>query len=199
MDSVSSHACGAAQLNARMRGISWRSNMALMGLASVIVQLNTASMTLPPAGNSVDATSVMTALSIANTTFTNVTLSLYTAGGTWTYVMNFTYVDGFSVSHNIELKLVHTPGASTAVYSGLLTYGITEKFNGGNCPGSDPKDITYIGTLKYTRNSLSDMVLIQRGGQYCGTGGYASLATFESNGQLDPAGKWNSSAATGRC
>ncbi len=199
VDSASDHACGAAQLNARMRGISWRSNMALMGLASVIGQLNTAGVALPSAddSNSVDATTVMNALSIAGTTFTSVTLSLDTTGAIWTYVMNFTYVDGSSISHDIELKLVHTPGTSTSVYSGLLTYGITDVFNGGNCPGTDPKNITHIGTLKYTRTGLSDIALTQRSGQYCGIGGFASLATFKGDGQLDPAGKWNSSAETG--
>ncbi len=196
VDSATGHACSAAELNSRMRGISWRSNMALMGLASVIGQLNANSTALPSANSSVDATLVMNNLSITGVTFTSVTLALDSTGGIWTYVMDFTYVDASSVSHAIEIKLVHTPGG-TGAYSGILTYGIGDTFNGGNCPGTGAKNITHIGTLKYTRTSLSDMVLIHRSGQYCGSGSYATLATFESDGNLDPSGKWNTSAGTG--
>lgn len=192
-DAATGHACAAAELNSRMRGISWRSNMALMGLASVIGELNSAGTALPTAGNTVDATTVMNTLSIVGLTFNSVTLALDATGSTWTYVMNFDYVDGSSISHDIEITLTHTPGASTGIYSGLLTYGIGEVFNGGNCPGANPKNVTHIGTLKYTRNGITDMDLVHRSGQYCGQGSATTLATFASDGQLDPAGKWNGS------
>jgi len=107
--------------------------------------------------------------------------------------MDFTYVDESSVSHDIAIKLIHTPGTTSAEYSGLLTYAVGDLFTGGNCTGADPKDVTHIGTLKYTRASFSDMELIQRSGQYCGHGAYTTLASFGSDGQLDPAGKWDGS------
>lgn len=192
-DATTGHACAAAELNSRMRGIGWRSNMALMGLASMIEQLTSSSTALPTAGNTVDATTLMNGLGVSSVTFTNASLSLDATGSIWTYVMDFTYVDGSSVSHDISIKLVHTPGASSAAYSGLLTYAVGDLFTGGNCPGTGSKNVTHIGTLKYTRASLSDMVLIHRSGQYCGHGDYTTLASFQSDGQLDPAGKWDGS------
>lgn len=192
-DATTGHACAAAQLTARMRGVSWRSNMALMGLASMLGQMISDGISAPSAGDTVDLTTSMSGLGISNVTFSTASLSLDATGTMWTYLLNFSYIDGSSISHDIELKLQHTPGTSSAQYSGMLTYAVGNTFNGGNCPGADPKDVTLIGTLKYTRDGLTDMELIHRSGQYCGHGPSSTLASFDSDNLLDPNGKWDGS------
>jgi len=64
-DATSGHACAAAELNSRMRGIGWRSNMALMGLASMIEELTASATALPSAGGTVDATTLMNGLGVS--------------------------------------------------------------------------------------------------------------------------------------
>ena len=196
-DTTTGDTCAAAQLNSRMSGVSWRSNMALMGLASMVGEMDRTGVSLPSAGGSVDNTALMNTLSISGVNFTSAVLSLDSANTVWSYTLNFDYTDSSSVIHPIEISLTHTPGSSTAIYSGLLSYSIGEKFNGGNCPGTGSRDVTQIGTLAYTRSGLKEMDLIQRHGQYCGSGSAASLASYDTSGLLDPAGKWDSSASTG--
>lgn len=118
IDAATGHACAAAQLNARLRGVSWRSNMALMGLASMIGQMITDGISFPSAGNTVDVTALMNSLGVTDVTFSTASLSLDTPGTTWTYLLNFTYIDPSSISHDIEVKLQHTPGTTSNQYWG---------------------------------------------------------------------------------
>jgi len=150
-----------------MEAISRRSNEALAGLATMLCELYAAGFALPTAGKTVDLLSRMNARGVPNTTFTIATLGLDTAG-TYSYTLAFNYTDSSSITHSIRIELKHTPGSSSDNHNGLLTYLIGNKFNGGNCPGPDPKDVTTIGTLKYTRNGPTSIAVKHRQGQYCG-------------------------------
>lgn len=190
-------ACAAEELNKRMDAAGWRTNMALMGLAAMLGEMSRAGISVPAAGGSVDVTSTMNAIGLADVTFSEAVISRDTAGNTWSYVMRLTFTDASGNPHEIVIKLDHTAGASSSVYDGLLTYAVQDTFNGGNCPSSgaptDPKDVTLVGTLKYSSSGTGMVDLVHRSGQYCGHGDYATLAGFQTDGQLDPAVTWDGS------
>jgi hypothetical protein len=97
------------------------------------------------------------------------------------------------------MSMSHAAGTSTS-YSGLLTYAITGSNTGGNCPLTTT---TLVGTLKYLRNSSTDLNMSHRSGQYCGSGTAAGTlasdrgATFESDGQLNPSSTYNGGTQKG--
>ena len=189
------HACAAAELDARMSDVTERTNTALMTLASMINVASGAGKSLPSAGSSLDLTADMnTALSggPASLSFATATIEQSATGGVWTYTVRFSFVDGTSLSHNAEIKMTHTPGASSKQYDGLLTYAVTR---GTVLPRNCPSFNVDVGTLKYSRTSLTAATLVQREGNYCGAGTATDLANsvakFSSDGQLDPADKWD--------
>jgi hypothetical protein len=193
-DSSTGHVCASAQLDARMDGISQRTNTGLMTLVSLINVASTAGKALPAAGSSLSLISEMnTAFSASGLTFTTATVA-QSSTSVWTYTVQFSFTDASSLSHNAEIKLTHTPGTDSTHYSGLLTYAVTRGIvNMLNCPGTSGGTVD-VGTLKYTRSGRTSANLVHREGNYCGAGTPSSLATsvadFSSDGQLDPAGKW---------
>ncbi len=186
-DTTTGDACAAAQLNARQDGVSMRANMALSGLAGLVRQAYASGKGLPTAGSAVDLTAEMNAVGIPSTTFSQAALQLDGASTVWTMLLNFSYTDSSGASHTIAAKLEHTPGGSKTVYSGLLTWSVTQTFNGGNC-GSGANPVTRVGTLKYGRSSATAMTTSMRQGQYCGTGTYSTLGTFDADQQLKATG-----------
>ncbi|MFC4158561.1 hypothetical protein [Chitinimonas lacunae] len=190
VDTPTGDACAAAQLNAQMDGVSMRGNMAMIGLAVLLRQAYVSGKGLPAAGASVDLLAEMNALGSA-ATFSKATLSLDSSGKTWRYGMEFSFTDGSGQPHTVYLQLDHTPGGSPSAYQGLLTYGITQQFQGGTC-GSGNNPVTRIGTFKYQRAD-ANISSILRQGQYCGHGSPSSLGAFQSDGQLDPSLKWSDS------
>lgn len=189
IDGPTGDACAAAQLNARMDGSSNRANTALMTVASMLRAAISSGTGLPAAGSSVNVLAAMSALGIASTSFTSATIALDGAGSEWTYALAFTFTDGSGVSHDVAIKLVHKPGSSTANYQGVMTQSVTNTFNGGNC-GSGSNPVTRIDTLKYERTSTTALNSIQRSGQFCGSGNYTSMGSYDSDGQLKPSSSW---------
>lgn len=192
-DTSTGHVCAAAQLDARMDSITQRTSMGLMTLASLINVASTAGKSLPAAGSSLTLTSDM------NSTFTTMTFTSATvaqsSAGVWTYTVQFTFIDASLLSHNAEIKLTHTPGTSRTSYTGLLTYAVTRgTVNMLNCPAISGGTVD-VGTLQYTRSGSTSVTIVQREGNYCGTGTAsnlaASVATLKSDGQLDPTATWN--------
>ena len=192
VDTATDWVCAAAQLDARMDGVALRSNTSLMTLASLINVANTAGKSLPAVGATVDLKTEMNVAFSPDVTFTAATISQPVAGS-YSYSVAFSFTHG-SGTRNAEIRLSHAPGASKSEYSGLLTYAVTR---GGsdmqNCNGKALGTVD-VGTLKYTRTAKTAMTLVHREGNYCGVGTATPLATsyatFSSDGQLDPAGKW---------
>ena len=193
VDTATDWVCAAAQLDARMDGVALRSNTSLMTLASLINVANTAGKSLPAVGATVDLKTEMNVAFSPDVTFTTATISQLVAGS-YSYSVAFSFTHG-SGTRNAEIRLSHVPGASKSEYSGLLTYAVTR---GGsdlqNCNGKAVGTVD-VGTLKYTRTARTAMTLVHREGNYCGAGTATPLATtyanFSTDGQLDPAGKWN--------
>lgn len=188
-DSATGDACAAAQLNARMDGASNRTNNALMTVAAMLRAAISSGAGLPGAGGSINIVAPMNALGVASTTFTTALIALDASGKIWTYSLAFTFTDAGGASHDVAIKLDHTPGGSPASYAGVMALSVTGTFNGGNC-GSGSNPITRIDTFKYDRSGTSNITGIQRSAQFCGSGSYATLGSYDSDGQLKPSSTW---------
>ncbi|MBX2802178.1 MAG: hypothetical protein KTR31_31140 [Myxococcales bacterium] len=178
VDPNTGDACGAAQLNAQMDGVSSRAVMGLMGVASLIAAADAASVSLPEAGDTIDLVDEMNDLGVADTSFTTATLTLDAAGERWTYELALTFTD--TSVHDIALSLRHVPSETDGVYTGVLYWQVDDQFVGGHCPGPDT---TYNGSLFYDRQSATEVLLNARDGMYCGHGAMAA-STFDTD--VDP-------------
>jgi hypothetical protein len=198
-DSVTSSACAASELNARMRGVAARSSQAMIALAMLVKKAHLTGSGIPTVGNSVNLVASMP--SISGVTWSAATLSQPTSGN-YQYTLQFTFTDASSLSHMVDLSLSHS-NTSASVYSGLMKYAITNKFTGGNCPGSGSKDVTLVGTLRYNRTSSTVLDMSHRSGQYCGAGSTAGSlasdrgATYDGSGELDPDSTLNGGTGKG--
>ncbi len=190
-------ACASAQLDARMDGVSMRVNTGLMTLASLINVANSAGKSAPSVGATLDLKTEMNTAFNPDITFTTANVS-QPSSGTYSYKVEFTFKDG-SATRNAEMNLTHTPGSSKTVYYGLLTYAVsrgnTDLQNCAGKPNGGSDGTVDVGSLKYTRTSSTAMTLVHREGNHCGAGTATPLttsyATFGTDGQLDPAGKWS--------
>ena len=192
-DATTGHACAAAELDARLDSIAYRTNTALMALAGFVDVARSAGKPLPAAGASLSLLAEMNA-TFPGIVFTTASIARGTAGD-WTYTARFAFTDRTGQPRNAELVLRHTPGADRTRYDGLLTYAIGRgTADPMNCPPSAGGTVD-VGTLRYQRAGDTSMTVGLREGNYCGAGSAAALATsvadFAADGQLDPAGKWN--------
>ncbi|MBI5141243.1 MAG: hypothetical protein HZA20_03490 [Nitrospirae bacterium] len=196
VDPVDGHACAAAELNARMEGISDRSIASLMALASMVCTINTSGGTLsmPDATTpTISLTTAMAASAPAGVTFNDVSLNYATTTGgeaKYTYHMDLTYN-----TRNIVIELGHVPNsASSFIYRGQVAYRIGDTTNAGNCAGGwggggspSPVDTTMNGSFVYTRAGAGDMTVELREGTFCGK----DVDGLDSNKLVDAADKYN--------
>ena len=190
--------CTVAQLEKRVTGVKGRMNQALIMMAWLRDDLADNSMALPTAGTSVDATTIFnTRVNAEDTTVTvsSATIALNGAGTIYTY--RVVAATTTPTASKVEIKLVHTPTSST-VYSGVLTVTKLETSTDGAFGCSDQivsagvYKVATVNTVQYSR-SADVMNFGSRSGQYCGaeaassTDFAADVASFDSNGALDPA------------
>ena len=193
-------ACVAAQLNARMEGIKDGSYISLMTVASMIrvyadagnsfptdIEAQLSSAAVPVVE---DVTTLMQALGLTDVTINSATITLSADGSQWTYAVDFTYTRAGD-DLDIEVELVHIPGADKTQYEGLLTYRADDTFNGGNCSSSDSSNN---GSLHYIRTSADQMLVQSRVGQFCDHGTSGLTAAVESDTLagfvVDPSASW---------
>lgn len=189
-DSLSGNACAAEQFNSRMTSVQDKSNASLMGMATLICAANTSGVSLPSASTpTVDLTTEMNALGIIDTTFNTAEISYDSTTGSYSYELDLTYAPGTS-SHDIVVSMEHTPGSSTGVYAGKLSYLINDSFSGGNCPSSD---ITHNGSIEYDAASTTDMEVQVKSGIFC----EHDSDGRDSDGFVDPSDKYASTNPTG--
>ncbi|EKD42183.1 MAG: hypothetical protein ACD_73C00279G0002 [uncultured bacterium] len=188
-DATTGHACSAAELNAQMDGVSAKTKASLKGLASIICVINTNGLSMP-SSSTLDVTAEMTALAIADTTFSGVTLSHeINADGNdqYTYNLDFTYTPGAD-PYDVVVEMDHVPGSTAGEYQGRLSYLVNSYMTGGNCP---TRDITVNGSVLYESASLTALALQAREGSFCG---------HDSDGRtdslVDPALKYDAASLT---
>ncbi len=181
-------ACAASQLNARMKGVSYRANASLMALASLMCVGNANSISPPDATTPiVDYTSYMNLAAFPNTTFVSAQGSYDATSGAYGYHLELTYTDSFTVAHAIEVDMLHVPGL-TGAFNGVVSYIVDDEFVGGNCP---TVDATYNGSLEYEAVSATEMKTELKSGAFCGLGSDgrdASTLLVDAGDKYDAAG-----------
>lgn len=173
-DSGTGHACAAAELNARMEGVSDKATESLMGLASMICVINANGYSMP-SSSTLDLTADMNALGYADTTFGTATIShAVNSDGDdeYSYILDFTYAPG-SDSYDITVEMAHIPGAGAGAYRGRMSYLINNQGSGGNCHSSD---ITENASFLYERDAIEDISIELR---------HASFCEHDSDGRVD--------------
>lgn len=201
VESSTTEACSAAQLNARMEGVTDKTSTALKTLASMICTINnTSSVSLPSAGSSVSIASEMNTMLAASSlspvpTVNSATLvaASNTVGTTdYTYSINITYtISGSSVA--LQTNMTHRPlDATGSTYKGKLSYYYDSEDNQNNCNNSmdfgsyATSDITELGSVTYERSSSTSLKFDARTAQACGS---SNTDTFDSDNILDPSEK----------
>lgn len=200
--------CTVAQLEKRVTGVKGRMNQALIMMAWLRDGLSDSGVALPTAGASVDATVMFNARVNAEdptVTVSSATIALNSLGTIYTY--RVVAATTTPTARKVEIKLLHTPTSST-VYSGVLTvtkletstdmvFGCTDQV-----VSTGIYKVATVNTVRYSRNADA-MNFGSRSGQYCGaeaassTDFAADVASFDSNGVLDPTIHLNGSSSRG--
>jgi hypothetical protein len=171
--------CAVAQLNSRMEDIKLRVSNALTALAGIVGAIKDGGLSFPEDGEEISVVDALNALNVEATTFDSV--SIGKNGATFTYQIALTYTDPNDSTDisRMFLQLKHAPGTDENNYKGLLSYRIEDQFSGGNCPvnASSRTDVTYIGSLRYDRDSATVMNLQLKNGAFCGLTGTSEDAT----------------------
>jgi len=192
-DTPSGNACAPAEIDSRVKGVSNRTNQALITLAALIKAAKDTSTAAPTAGTSINLTTALnTTLAGEGITVSSATLALSSDSATWSYVVQMSFTGADTNAHSVNISMQHSPGASSNVYEGLVTYRVDDDWNAGHCATGDR---TYNGTVYYHRASSTSMLLNAREGMYCGygtTGATAAASTVTGGATyllLDPAMK----------
>lgn len=166
-------ACSAAELNARMRGVSSYVDLGLFTMASVLCVLKNDSQTLPAAGASVDLTTLMSGKVTINGTAATVSAasisrSASDSGGQPVYTTSITAAQSTNLSYNIRLK--HIPSeSSNATYKGKISVTISNSTGtrDGNCNDSTSQGTTEATSVSYEKSSSSNVKVMLKSAGYC--------------------------------
>lgn len=183
--------CSAAELNARMKGVTYKSMAALSGLASMICTMNSNGIAMPTSASE-DLTAEMNALGMTDTTFTNAVISHEVNGSgddQYSYELELEYAPGTGGPYVIQAQLDHIPGSLPFEYTGRLSYLVNNTSTGGNCPSTD---VTDNGSLLYERTAINEMNVEVRQGEFCEHDSDGLV-----DGQVDPQDEYSSSNPTG--
>ncbi len=198
-------ACAAAQLNARMQGVSEKASSAMQILASMICTINnTSGMSIPAAGSSVsmatEMNAMLTAAAVTTVTVNTATLSAATnAEGTtdYSYAINLTaaIVDPLdatvTTNTTIQIDMTHRPlDATNATFRGEFSYYLNGRDDtAGNCNREfgalNTAEVTELGSVVYEHASATSVKVDARYAQACGHANNTALVS----GVLDPSVK----------
>ena len=208
-------ACAAAQLNHRMRDITWRGINALQVTASMKCVTNyDDALTFPMMPDDLESRTVNLGVDVRdgmnamaerrnlNVDFTTATINLTrddeTGEAVYTYALAFIYdanADGRFDEAPIEITLVHRSNATMETYRGRLSYAFNDAtpLNEGNCINlrGGRTQITRAGSLLYAKSS-GEVHLDARFGTYCGHD-----ANAFNDGLVDPSRVYSTSRPDG--
>jgi hypothetical protein len=192
----SGEACSAAQLNARLNGMSDQMNAGLMAAASVVCVINANSLSMPSDSRLTLTDEMNTALGSSSLTFDAATLthSDDTGRDQYVYALTYDYVDDDGETHEIEVSLTHVEGCDNNTYEGVLSYAVdaSEGLEFGNCPASGGSvPVTNAGSLAYRKYSDFAMATDSRTAVFCGNG---AADTFDDDGLVDFSAKYDATS-----
>jgi hypothetical protein len=196
--------CVAEQLSLRVRGVRRQS---LQGLLMAAVMRRAvaadAALAMPAPGGSTDVTTALAATLGALTppiTVETATIALDADDTTYTYRLVLSNGETGAAYRRGEVILRHVPGTSSTAYSGVMQVaGFTKTGDTAMGCGDQMDGSLYnaagVSTLRYSRDGDA-ISFSSRFANYCGhptddgAGDYgAQVASFNSDGELDPAVK----------
>lgn len=166
-------ACAAAELNQRMQGLQFKSQVALEALASLICVANVNGIELPESGSGSSLLSEMNSMASANAlevTFSGADLSVGTEdeSTSYAYDLAFTYTDSEGNAHDVTIQMTHVPlDDENATYKGRFSYTLdTEGFEGdNNCAAAQ---MTEAGSVLYALSETTALNFQALHAAYCG-------------------------------
>lgn len=169
-DSSGKQACAAAELNYLLSSDAGKTQFVLAVAAEV--QYLAGSNFPTAAGQSYDATAAIAQLmSALGVTVNSVTVGF--DGTTYTYSATFSVPNpapNTSGNINCTIRLKHTPGANSPVYSGVVQYGFDDGSN------------LLAGTTRYQRTGTTHLDISARDSFYPS----GSTPQLDAHGELDP-------------
>jgi hypothetical protein len=200
--------CVSAQLSRRVAGVKGRSLQGLLLMAALRRTIEASStLAMPRAGGSTDvttafATMLHTVPAFAGITVYAASVALDSAGTTYTYRLAMGNGATDATARSGEIVMRHSPGSSETAYSGVMQIAGFSLTNDAAMGCSDLTDSgtglmqgAQVTTLKYSRSGAT-VAFASRSGNYCGapsstasTAWGADVASFTSDGQLDPSVK----------
>jgi hypothetical protein len=209
--------CVAAQLNARTAGIKAQTMQGLLLMAVLRHTVtSTSGLALPAAGATTDLTSQFESRvhgfpSFSSWDVHSATVSLNSGGTTYTYRLALSNGVSGAQARIGEVIMEHTPGSTAASYEGLMHVAGFALSNDSAFGCDDERDsatnlyeIANVSTLQYERSDTT-VSFGSRSGSYCGhpastsSSDYgADVATYDSNGELDPTAELTNSAPPGQ-
>jgi hypothetical protein len=198
--------CVAAQLSKRVRGVKAQTLQGLLMMAAMRRSVTSStSLTMPAAGASTDLTTEFEAMLRGHAPFAAfdvgvASISRDVTGNIYTYRLTLDNGLPGAAAKSGEVIMTHTPGATSAAYSGVMQVSAFSLSSDLPLACSDVIDsasgmyqTANVGTLKYHRDGTS-VSFNHRSGIYCGHPASfaaaafgAAVATYTSDGQLDPA------------
>lgn len=198
--------CVAAQLGRRVRGVKAQTQQGLFMMAGMRrIVATTASLAMPAAGATTDLTVEFESMLRGQPQFAAfdvgvASIARDTSGNIYTYRLTLNNGLTGADAKSGEIIMIHTPGASSTAYAGVIQVAAFALGNDTPMGCSDMKDsatglyqTAMVSTLKYTRAD-NDVSFNNRSGNYCGhaasfaaTAFGAAVASYTSGGELDPA------------
>lgn len=199
--------CVAAQFNARVSGVRRQTVQGLLMMAAMRKAIAVSpTVSMPAPGNTVNVRLPMAAalgVAFAGRPFVLrtdlATVSLDSAGSTYTYRLVLDNDRAGDDYRRGEIIMRHTPGDGDTAYSGVLQVSGFQHSNDAalGCTDTKSSDHTWfqtarVSTVKYSREG-GDVQFSARAANYCGhpsdDAGLdygAQVASFQADGQLDP-------------
>lgn len=198
--------CVAAQLSRRVRSVKGQTQQGLMLMAAMRRSVMTSgSLIMPVAGATTDLTTEFEAMLRGHARFAAFDVGVATIARDATadiYTYRLTLANGLSAADakSGEVILIHTPGSSSSVFTGVMQVAAFALGSDGPMGCSDAKDASTglfqtanVSTLKYSRADLA-VAFSSRAGNYCGhpesfsaSAFGAAVASYTAGGELDPA------------
>ncbi len=183
LDAESGNACAAAQLNAKMMGLRYRtfSGMAIFaGMLGRVGQSEELSNILAESDVNLDLTQDMNDLEIKHVVFNEATINYDATSETWNYLVRFDFrhlnsEDPKSAVFTMSLK----PGSELEVYSGILNYRLDGHKGGIQCTNDK---VERLGSVSFEKTVNGSVQTQARTALMCGHDGSNG---FDENGVLD--------------
>lgn len=193
-EGATTEACSAAQMNARMDGVSNKSHAAFTAMASMICVNFVGGHGIPSNSTNdilTDMNTMATSTSMS-ATFTTATIAHSTVGTQeeFVYTLEYSYTAPDTTVYPMEMIVTHR-SSSSGDYTGRFQYKFDQDGNGGNCPtvGAD-RPQTLAGSVLYARTG-TQFSIDARYASFCG-----NSATGFVSGVVDPSDKYNATTNT---